>query len=361
MKKEALKGKVQTVLGLVDGDELGFTLMHEHLFCDLSNYVVEPSDPRERELARKTVTLENLHWARYHHLNCLDNWLPDEETAIREATLFKEAGGKTVVDVTSNNIGRNPAELVRIAQAVGINVIMGTAYYIDQSYKPEDRIDSRTDKDIADEFVEDIMTGVGGTGIRAGVIGEVGCSWPLTDNERKVLRAAAIAQQETGAVISIHPGHDEKAPFEIVEVLTDAGADPSRIIIGHISITFPMAASRARSKLAEMGCYLAYDSMGTPELQLFLYRSWLKGVPYRDMANDAQRINEIIDLIADGHLDKILISQDICFKTTLASYGGPGFTHIHEMIIPMMRAKGLTEEQIHAITVKSPKRALAFV
>lgn len=360
MKTKTRRGQAQTVLGWIDGDDLGFTLPHEHLFADLTNYLVEPSDPGERPLAHQPITLENLHWVLYHHSSSRDNLLlEDEETAIREAMLFKQAGGKTIADVTPNNIGRRPEALARVAREAGVNVIMGTAYYIEQSYDPKMRKGDVTEEEIAEEFVRDITVGVGEAGIRAGVIGELGCSWPLGEGERAVLRAGAAAQQKTGATISIHPGPDQRAPFEILDELVGAGADPRRIIMGHISMTLPPAAKEARLKLAELGCYLEYDLMGTPEVEALTYRSG-EGLPYMDFANDFMRVDQIIDVIDAGYLDRILVSMDVWLKTCLASYGGRGYAYIQEMVIPLMRKKGLTEEQIHTITVENPKRALTL-
>ncbi len=351
-----LKGKAQTVLGLVDGDELGFTLPHEHLFIDMMSWFVEPADPEDKEMACQPITLENLSWVRSHKTSSLDNMhITDKETAIREAMLFKKAGGQTIVDVTPNSAGRNPSGLVNVAKATGLNVIMGTAYYIEKSFKPEMRLDSKTEEDIAAEFVREITTGVDGTGICAGLVGEIGCSWPLTKNERKVLRSAAIAQQQTGAVISVHfQGGDENSPFEIVKMLTDAGADPSRIILCHMTCEFPVSARSARARLAEMGCYLEFDLFGVDGIYP------LEVTPFQG-ANDFIRISEIIDLITDGYLNNILISQDVCFKIHLSSYGGMGYTHILKTIIPLMRKRGLTEEQKHTITIENPKRAFTFV
>jgi phosphotriesterase-related protein len=360
MNTETRKGQAQTVLGWVDGDDLGFTLPHEHLFADLSNYLVEPSDPGERALALEPVTLQNLHWVRYHHASSKDNLLlEDEETAIRETMLFKEAGGKTIADVTPNNIGRKPEALAQVAREVGINVIMGTAYYIEESYDAEMRKGAVTEEEIAAEFVRDITVEVGESAIRAGLIGELGCSWPLGDGERRVLRAGAAAQQKTGAVIGIHPGPDERSPFEILDELLGAGADPRRIIMGHISITVPPTAREARLRLAELGCYIEYDLMGTPEEEALTYRS-REGLPYMDFANDFMRVDQIMDLIDAGHIDRVLVSMDVWLKTCLASYGGRGYACIQEMIIPLMLQKGLSEEQIHTITVENPKRALTF-
>lgn len=354
MKDTERKGKAQTVLGLIDGNDLGFTLPHEHFFCDSrSYYFMEPADPYEKELAYQPVTLENLGWVRSHRYSSLDNLLiDDEETAIREVMRFKQAGGNTITDVTPNHVGRNPSGFVSIAKATGINVIMGTSYYMEQTYRPEMNMSSRSEEDIAGEFVRDIMTGVGNTGICAGIIGEIGCSCPLTKNERKVLRAAVMAQQETSAAISIHLPPSEDGPFEILEVLTNAGADLSRVIMGHATRGFSISASSNRRKIAETGCYLEYDMFGHDGSLPVM-------TPY-DMANDVTRINQIIELIAYGYLSQILISHDVFLKIDLSCYGGWGYNHILKTVIPIMKRKGMSEEQIRAITVENPKRILTF-
>ena len=122
----------------------------------------------------------------------------DEEIAIAEAMRFKIAGGSTLINLTPNHIGRNPLGSVNIAQSTGLNVIMGTAYYVEDAYQPDLHMNSRTKEEITEEFVRDIMVGAGDIGVRAGIIGELGCSWPLTENEQKVIQAADMAQQHTG-------------------------------------------------------------------------------------------------------------------------------------------------------------------
>ena len=129
--------------------------------------------------------------------------------------LFRAAGGRTIVDTTTRGIGRDPAAIARISRRTGLNVVIGSGYYVGASHP--DGMDAMSEDEIADEIAADVTTGQGG--VRAGVIGELGCSWPLWENERKVLRAGAQAQVETGASIIIHPGRSEDAPFEILDVL----------------------------------------------------------------------------------------------------------------------------------------------
>ena len=358
MAKQDVRGKAQTVLGLIAGSELGITLPHEHFFIDSRCYMVEPTNPEERKLAHQKITLENLWYARSHNLTSEDNLLlDDEDLAVREAMYFKEAGGRTIVDLTCINNGRNPARLVKVAKATGLNIIMGTCYYTARSYTPEMQMDSRTEDDIAEEFIRDITVGVGDTGIKAGIIGEIGISIPMREGERKVLRAAGIAQQETGAAINIHPGGCQDSPFECVKILEEVGADLSRVAFSHMGRTFPISARGARDRLAGKGCYLEFDAFG---FDVTYPTQTAEMCPY-DRPNDAIRITIIMELIEDGFLDRILVSQDVAWKVILRAYGGGGYSHILKNIIPQMRAKGMTEEQMNAVLVENPRRILTFV
>lgn len=351
MKITKLKGKVQTVLGLIEADDLGVVLPHEHIFWDLRSYLIEPSKSDDRKMVYQRISLHNLSWVRSHIESSLDNLrLTDEKTAIGEVKRFKKAGGNTIVDVTPDNIGRNPLGLVSVAQATGLNIIMGTAYYIERSYHPEMNMDSRTKEDIAEEFMRDILLGVGNSGVRAGIIGEIGCSWPLTENERKVLRAAVMAQQHTGVALTVHPGRHKDAPLDIANKLIEIGADPARTVIDHIDDRIPIQDRRTRSKIAEMGYYLEFD--------LFGFNGLYPQLTPEDKPSDSIRISEIMELISDGYLNQILISQDISLKVALSCFGGIGYSHILDTTLPLMRQKGMTEEQIQTIMIENPKRLL---
>jgi phosphotriesterase-related protein len=349
-----LTGKAQTVLGTVSPESLGVTLPHEHLFCDfvtaLSNY--KPVEATEKGFYYQPVNLENLWWITYHPCSNQDNIrLYDESMAVKEAFYFKHAGGGTIVDLTSQSIGGDPLALARLSRATGLNIIMGAGYYLANTH-PAD-MDSKTEKDICEEIVFEVTVGVGNTGIRAGIIGELGCSEPLADNEQKVLRAAARAQQHTGAPLNIHPGRkpepDVRGCLEIIEILSKAGADISHTVISHIDRT--LRGPEERRQLAETGCFLEYDIFGWEGYHTF---------STIDLPNDNQRINEIIQLIDQGYLGQVLISQDVCWKHRLRSYGGHGYDHILRNVVPVMRLKGMSEEQIHTLLVDNPKRLLQF-
>jgi len=353
MAKSELSGKVQTVLGVIEGAELGITLTHEHLLINGVSLFSEPAGASDKYLAYEPVGWHNLSWLRYNPYANLDNMkLLDEQEAIDEATLYKRVGGNTLVDVTTIGIGRDPEALARISRATGLNVIMGAGFYTGASHIKETA--DRTEEDLASQMVRDIEVGVGINAIKAGLIGEIGCSWPLQDVERKVLRAAAMAQKETGACLSVHPGRSRHAPSDVVEILRKAGADLSRVILCHTDVR--VRDHNERLKLLETGCTLEYDLWGW-EGHFPTY--WMAD-DYLDLPNDTQRIYEIISLIEEGHIGQIVLSHDICCKTRRVKYGGWGYVHLLRYIVPMMLQRGMTREQIDNIMVQNPRRLLCF-
>ena len=353
MSIPGLVGKAQTVLGAIDVANLGITLPHEHLILDGKTIVTEPDGASERGLANNPVSLETLSWLRYNPYASVDNMqLLDEQVAISEAMLYKQAGGNTIVDLTGRGIGRDPKALARISRATGLNVIMGSGYHASPSHPPD--VASKSEEEITEEIVRDITVGIGDTGIRAGIIGEIGGSWPLLDVERKVMRAAARAQQRTGASLNIHPGRKKECPFEILEVLDSAGADLSRVIMSHMDAR--IRSHKERCKLAKTGCVIEYDLFGYEGH----FPSYFTG-DLLDLPNDTKRIYEILELIDEGYLNQVLISHDMCVKSRLVRYGGWGYAHISNYVVPMMLRRGMINEQINAIMVENPKRLLQFV
>ncbi|GAH46708.1 unnamed protein product, partial [marine sediment metagenome] len=192
--------------------------------------------------------------------NIDDLRLTDEEVAIEEAMIYRKAGGDTIVEVSSVGLFRDPQGLARISRATGLNIIMGSGYYVGASHPPE--LAAKSEEEIAEEIVRDIVEGVGDTGIRAGIIGEIGCTIPLLEEEKKVLRASAKAQQLTGAAISVHPSSRDDLVLEIIEVLFEAGADLHHTIICHVNyFGFHM---ETLCKLIDAGCYIEIDNFGRP-------------------------------------------------------------------------------------------------
>ena len=346
-----LSGKVLTVLGPIDPDQLGITSIHEHLLIDMGCFFVMPEEASQRGLIDKPLTMDLLGqlgriWP--YHLDTGRLW--DVRIAIEEVLAFKYAGGNSIVDVTSIGIGRDPLALARISRATGLNIVMGGGYYVSLSRTPE--VDEKSEEELAEGIVRDITVGVGETGVRSGIIGEIGSFWPMSDTDPKVLRAAALAQRETGAAISIHPGFHPDALLEIMRILTDAGADPRRVAMGHLDVFPDLELLKA---LADMGCFLEFDTFGSEDTSFGAVAGQPITVP-----TDVQRMDRIAALIDMGYLDRIVIGQDVFIKRSLARYGGKGYAKILDNIAPRMRSRGFTEEQVHAIFVENPKRVLTF-
>ena len=345
-----IAGRAQTVLGPIAAEDMGITLPHEHLLIDFTLMFKEPESERERELARQPVRLDNLGWVRRNFSSNLDNLrLTDESVARDELLLYRNAGGRTLVDPTNRGLSRDPLALARVARATGLNIVMGSGYYVAASH-PSD-MDGKTVDGIAREIVADLTGGVGDTGVRAGFIGEIGTTWPWTANERKVVQAAVLAQRETGAPLMIHPGRHERLPLEIVDAIRREGADLGRTIMCHIERTIVDPA--VLLELAATGIYLEYDLFG-------LETSYYPYSPTFDMPNDAGRLRQILFLIEHGHLHQILMSHDIAYKHCLTRWGGFGYHHLLVSVMPRLRHKGADDKTIQTLLVDNPRRAFVF-
>jgi len=350
-----LGGQIQTVLGAIERDAIGITLPHEHLLIDFKVMFAEPAAASDKGRAWEPVSLANLGWVRQNFNANLDNLrLLDEQVAQDEISLFKQAGGRTVVDPTPKAIGRDPLALARIARATGLNVVMGAGYYVGASHPPD--MDRRTVDELAREMIADVTAGAGDTGVRAGLIGEIGTTYPWTDdarsaNEQKVLRAAIIAQRETGAPLMIHPGRHPSMPMALAEFVGKEGGALQRTIMCHLCRTITDV--QAVIDLAQSGIWLEYDLFG-------LENSFYPYNPSFDMPNDGGRMVHVLALIAAGHGNQILMSHDIAYKTSLVKYGGYGYHHLLVNVVPRLRARGVDDAGLTRLLVENPARAFAF-
>ncbi len=345
-------GMVQTVLGPVDPAGIGVTMMHEHILATAPHIAVPPEDPAARAVFEAPLDFDVLRAIRFggraNRANC---GLEDEGLAADELARYARAGGRTVVDATSRGIGRDPKGLARIAKATGLHIVMGSSWYVASTHPPEDGVARASEADLAARIVAEFTDGVDGSGIRPGLIGEVGCSWPLEAAERKVLRASARAQRETGAALSIHPGRDPRAPFEIIEVLRDAGADLTRTVMCHVDRTIGDRPTLRR--LAASGIVIEFDLFGYEGS----YYAWELPI---DMPNDSRRIRMLRWLADEGFGGSLVVSHDVYFKDKLARWGGQGYSHIVENAVPLMRRQGMAEAAIQGMLVDTPRRLLTL-
>lgn len=350
MQRKDKIGKIQTVLGLIEPQELGLTLAHEHLVMDFRPACVDLEYASDRHLAMQPISLSNLDWVRKHRFSVLDNLLlMDEQEAIEETMLYKNEGGEAIVELSNPSLGRDPLSLARISKATGVHVIMGAGYYTSTRSHGE-KIEKMGIDDLVEEFVTEINNGVDDTGIKPGVLGELGCVWPLAATEKKVLKAAGMTQKLTGIPINIHPGRDQRAPMEILEILSESGADLNHVMMSHIDRT--LLTHESRVEVLKTGCSIIYDSIGREgyfDLDVII-----------DIPNDNYRINHIIQLTDEGFSDRIMLSCDICTKDMRVKYGGHGYVHIPKYFVPLMRRKGVPKDIIKKLLIDNPARVLAY-
>jgi phosphotriesterase-related protein len=340
--RAALRGRVQTVRGPIDPAGLGPTLLHEHLLVD-----IRPPARREPKHLGPEIRLDTVWAINYGTLHAARNYvLNDPEIAIAEVRRMLDAGGRTIVELSSGGLGPRPDALTKIAEATGAHIVLGCGHYVDAYQAAGNR--ERTVDDFAREMIAAAFDGAWGTGVRAGIIGEIGCQAPWTALEQRVMRAAIVAQQETGLAVNVHPGRHPDQPQEVADFVRAHGGAIDRTIISHIDRTIFDEARLLR--LADTGCVIEFD--------LFGQESSFYPLADIDMPNDAARLRMIRSLIAHGHLDRVVISHDICYQTRLVAGGGHGYGHIFANVVPLMRRRGFSETEIAAILIDNPRRLL---
>jgi phosphotriesterase-related protein len=343
--RASLRGKVQTVTGMIAPEALAATLMHEHVLCDITPpFLAALNDPGPE------ITLENVYAINYGKVKHATKYRLDLlDTAVSEVEKMVAVGGRSIVELTCGGLKPDPAGLAAVASRTGANIVMGCGYYVEEYQDPRNA--ERSVDDFASEMVGQVLQGAWGTGIRAGIIGEIGCQAPWTALERRVMRGALIAQRETGAALNVHPGRHHDQPQEVADFIAANDGDPSRTIISHIDRTIFDADRLLR--LADSGVVIEFDLFGIEHS--FYAASDI------DMPNDALRLKWLRMLIEHGHLERIVISHDICYRTRLTKFGGHGYGHIFENVLPMMRRRGFSEDEIDTILVRTPRRLLTFV
>ena len=284
--------------------------------------------------------------ARWNPGSFPDNYrLTDVDLAVHELERLTAAGCRTVVDATPVGLGRDPLALQRIAQRTGLNVVMGCGWYVEAAHPPG--LAARTVEDMSRELIREIETGVGGTGIRPGLIGEIGTSASLKDAERRVLVAAARAQCETGLALSIHLHPWSFEGMAVLDLLEREGVDPCRVLLNHL--TTAVADDGYQRALLDRGARLCYDLFGFDHSCI---------VPGRYPPSDYDAVAKVAELASEGYLRQLFVSQDIGVKTRLCAYGGWGYAHLFEHVVPLLRTAGMDECAIDRLLIDNPARML---
>ena len=317
----------QTVTGPVAAEQLGMTLPHEHVVFGYPGYAGD-------------VTLGG-----FDHAAAL-------ASCTQTARALLARGIRTVVDATPNDCGRNPAFLREVSEATGLQILCATGFYYEgegaTTYFKFRASLGDAESEIYELMRTEVTEGVAGTGIRAGVIKLASSRDAITPYEQMFFRAAARVQRETGVPIITHTQEGQQGPQQ-AELLTSLGADPQRLMIGHMDGNTDPAYHRATLRY---GVSIAFDRLGL---------QGMVGTP-----TDAERLEVLTVLLGEGYADRLLLSHDSIWhwlgrplvmpEAVLPAVKDWHPLHVSDDILPELRRRGITEEQVGQMTVGNPAR-----
>lgn len=305
-------GQVMTVCGPVAPDQLGVTLSHDHVIVDAWDF----QKPR------------------------YDVILDDESIMLEEVGFYRDAGGRTICDPTNIGIGRNPEALHRISQAAGVNIVMGAGWYREAVY-PRYIYETSTN-DLAQMLVSEILNGVAESGIRPGFIGEIGTErGALSPANERVFRAAGRAHLRTGCPVLTHTTHWGELALDQLDILAEEGVDAKHVVISHLG---DRRGIKWWLPIAERGAWLSIDNLG-----------FVGGYAPLEF-----RADNVAGLCSEGLAGQIMLANDICELGQLSTFGGVGYANVIVNFLPMLRQRGVSEDDIHQMTVVNPSRAFQF-
>lgn len=336
---------INSVLGPIEVEKLGVTLPHEHIFIDMRHCVQKTG--KEPPIFYEKISLENRGEVFSDPYAILDNAVLESdlcfERAVKEMEYFKSYGGVSVVDCTLDEIGRDPVALKRLSERTGVNIILGCGHYYDRAHFPY--VKEATAEELCREIITDLTVGIRNTGIRSGVIGEIGTSDVMTENEIKSLHAAGMAGKETNRPIHVHTGLYSENGERIVKILTGEGVAPEKICIDHVDVLLRRDYIK---RLLSLGVYVEFDDFGK---EFYVNRA-------NRFAYDLERIELLSELIREGYGDRILITNDICLKTMYRSFGGCGYAHVLRGVRDIALENGIDEREYERLIIDNPKEFL---
>lgn len=321
--------QVETAGGPIDTGELGVTLMHEHIF---------------------TLTADV-------QINYPQEWGSEEERiadAVRRLNEVAALGVRTIVDPTVVGLGRYIPRIARVAEQVDLNIVVATGLYTydDVPFFFHHRgpalnaaVGAEVPDPMVDMFVGDIREGITGTGIKAGLLKCAIEHQGMTPGVERVMRAVALAHQETGTPITVHTHPGSQQGLAVKKVLDAEGVDPRRVVLGHSGDS---SDADHLSELADAGFLLGMDRFG---INL-------------DTTFEA-RADIVVELCRRGYAESMVLSQD---ASCYIDWIDPGvmallpqwrYTHLHEEVLPYLLDKGVTQEQIDTMLVDTPRRYFA--
>lgn len=314
--------EVNTARGAIDTGALGVTLMHEHVFV-LSPEILQNYPEKWGEEAAR------------------------EADAVRRLNELKERGVDSIVDLTVVGLGRYIPRIARIAAQTELNIVVATGMYTYNDVPmhfhfqgPGTVLDGP--ETMTDLFVRDIEQGIADTGIKAAILKCATDEPGVTPGVERVLRAVAQAHRQTGVPISTHTHAATRRGLEQQAIFADEGVDLSRVVIGHSGDTTDVG---YLEELIGNGSYIGMDRFGA---DTFL--------------GTEDRVNTVVQMCERGHADKMVLSHDAsCFIDWLPEELVPialpnwHYLHIHNDVIPALKKRGVTDEQIATMLVDNPR------
>lgn len=346
---------VQTVLGPIQADDLGATMSHVHLTLDISCWYMPPG--HEGHDGEEEFTLANVGKIRRNGLGWKRNLVQDNVALVsHELAEYRQHGGGSVVNMDLEGIGRNIPALQEISKAAGVHVLASTGWYI-QSAHPE-FVAAASIEELTERMIREIKEGIDDTGVRAANIGEIGLSGmpadPFQPDEEKVLRAAARAQAATGVSLTLHPNahlaiYGETPTNHLplyFDILEEEGADLAKVYPSHLGL-YPVEVAIG---VLERGVgFVSFDHFGHEE--------YCEGIgPGRGFTPDRLEVEAVMKLIEAGYADRVLLCNEVGWKTCYKANGGWGYSHVLENIVPWLMACGASAEDIQKMTVENPRR-----
>ncbi len=284
-------------------DASGYTYAHEHLHIDLSAFK-----------------------------NNIDCRLDQYDLIRDEMVALHAQGVRNIIEMTNRYMGRNPQFLLDIMQDTGINVVACTGYY-QQDFYPA-HVATTPVHQLAREMIDEIELGIDDTGLKAGIIAEIGSSVDvITPDEAKVFTAAAIAHRETGRPISTHTSFSTMG-LEQLALLKQQGVDLSRVVVGHCDLKDNLDNIL---RMIDQGAYVQFDTIGK-----------------NNYYPDTKRVLMLVALAERGLLDHVMLSMDITRRSHLKANGGLGFDYLLTTFVPMLLAAGLAQADVDLMLRDNP-------
>lgn len=286
-------------------DPTGYTYAHEHLHIDLSGFK-----------------------------NNLDCRLDQYDLICQEMRDLRAAGVSNIIEMTNRYMGRNPQFLLDIMRDSGMNVVACTGYYQD-AFFPE-HVTTHSVAQLAQEMVDEIVIGIDGTALKAGIIAEIGSSeGVITPREEKMFIAAARAHNETGRPISTHTSFSTMG-LEQLALLKAQGVDLSRVVVGHCDLKDNLDNIL---RMIDLGAYVQFDTIGK-----------------NNYYPDEKRIGMLHALRDRGLLNHVMLSMDITRRSHLKANGGTGYGYLLTFFIPQLRHSGFSQTDVDIMLRDNPSQ-----